>query len=340
MTSFISSSESVPDSGSALKWRRWLVAFLSVPLIGISVILAFLVAVDPYDTGKFALMDVHGVDDWNTRTAIPSRARDPQFDAAVIGNSTIQRLNPTELSQATGLRFVQLYMIGGSPHEVLAVLDLYMRHHPRPRALVVGVDPSWCVHDGSDAARNFPYWLYDRSFFEYAVRLISWQTFEHAFQRIGMALGWRERKRADGFANYEELWPPPFRNANRPRDPKPAPSEAERNVFPAIALLDAAIKKIPIEVPIVLLAPPTFHTTVPQPGSVGVLEQTACHGALARIVAGRPHSNFINYRVDNELTRNADNFADFIHYREIIARKMAEGIVASLRFGPAAKIDF
>ena len=45
-------------------------------------------------------------------TATASRARDPQFDSAVIGNSTAQMLDPAELSRATGLRFVQLYLTG------------------------------------------------------------------------------------------------------------------------------------------------------------------------------------------------------------------------------------
>ena len=57
-------------------------------------------------------------------------------------------------------------------------------------------------------------------------------------------------------------------------------------------------------------------------------------------MAGRPHSNFINYRVDNALTRDDANFADFIHYRPILASRMSEGIAASIKLGNAAKIDF
>lgn len=340
MTSSISSSETAPGSGTASAWARWLVAFLSVPLCGISLILAFLVAIDPYDTGKFGLFDIDGTDDGNTRTAIPSRARDRQFDAAVIGNSTVQRLHPAELSRATGLRFVQLYMIGASPHEELAVLDSFLRYHPRPGAVVIGTDPFWCTHDHADPGRNFPYWLYDRSFFEYAVRLISWQGIEHGFQRLAIGLGLRERKNAEGFANYEEIWPPPFRAANAPRDPLPVASDAERYFFPAISRLDAAIKRIPSDVPVIVIVPPTFHAVVPQPGTPASREREACNSALERTVAGRPSSKFINYRVDNALTRDPANFADFIHYREIVARKISDGIAASIRLGAAAQIDF
>jgi hypothetical protein len=341
MTSSISSSDSIPVADTAAEWRRWLVAFLSVPVIGACVILAFLIAVDPYDTGKFGLLSIDGVDDQNTVTAIPSRARDLQFDSAVIGNSTVQRLNPTELSQATGLRFVQLYKIGATPREVLTILDLFMRKHPHPRALVIGADPYWCTHGREEPAQNLPYWLYDQSFFEYAVRLISWRSIEHAFQRISIGLGHRQRAVVDGFFNYEEIWPPGlFRDTARPADPVPAATAAEREVFPAIARLDAAIKNIPSDVPIILFVPPTLASTVPQPGSVEATEREACNAALARTVADRPHSRFINYRVDNALTRNPDDFADYIHYRGAIAEKITQGIIASLRLGPDAKIEF
>jgi hypothetical protein len=57
-------------------------------------------------------------------------------------------------------------------------------------------------------------------------------------------------------------------------------------------------------------------------------------------VAGRAHSNFINYRIDNAVTRDIANFADFIHYHANVAEKMNQGIIESLRVGAAAKIDF
>jgi hypothetical protein len=57
-------------------------------------------------------------------------------------------------------------------------------------------------------------------------------------------------------------------------------------------------------------------------------------------VAGRPHSNFIDYRIDNALTRDPANFADLIHYRAKIARKINQGVIASILQGSAARIDF
>jgi hypothetical protein len=95
-----------------------------------------------------------------------------------------------------------------------------------------------------------------------------------------------------------------------------------------------------MDVPVVILVPPTFATTVPQTDSVPATEKKACDAALRKIGAGRPRSNFINYRVDNSLTRDRSNWLDFIHYRPVIADRIADGIVESLHLGDAAKIDF
>jgi hypothetical protein len=40
------------------------------------------------------------------------------------------------------------------------------------------------------------------------------------------------------------------------------------------------------------------------------------------------------------VTRDPANFADLIHYRAAVARKIEQGIAASLRAGEAAEIRF
>ena len=115
-----------------------------------------------------------------------------------------------------------------------------------------------------------------------------------------LRLDLRKRNAPDGFRSYEDIWPPGyFRETSRPRDPAPAGTEAERDFFPEIVLLDAAIKRLPLDVAVVLVVPPTLATTVAKPGTVAAAEREACNAALAKIVAGRPRSNFLNYRVDN-----------------------------------------
>jgi len=323
-------------------WNRCLAACLGALGIGALLLFAVVIAVDPYDSGRFGLFGIDGVDDRNTQTATVSRARDPQFDSAVIGNSTAQLLNPADLSQATGLRFVQLYLTGGSAREQLAVLDFFLRNHPRVGALVIVADPFWCGHERvAPRPGEFPYWLYGSSSLAYMARLLSWPAIEHVSQRISIGLGWRKRNDPDGFFSYEDIWlPGTFRDTNRPRDPAPAATAAGRDNFPDIALLDDVVKRLPVSVSVVLVVPPTFNTTVAKPGTPAAAERETCNRALQRTVAGRPYSNFINYRIENALTRDLANFADHIHYRPIIASRMVKGIAESIRLGEAAKIDF
>jgi len=330
------------SSDDAIGWGRCLAACLGALAISALLLFALMVLIDPYDSGRFGWLGIAGVNDRNTFTAAASRARDAQFDSAVIGNSTAQLLDPAELSRATGMRFVQLYLTGGNPREQLAVLDFFLRHHQRVGALVFVTDPFWCAHNRVESPPGaFPYWLYGKSSFAYAVRLLSRQSVEHAFQRLSIGLGLHERNDPSGFFSYEDIWlPGTFRETNKPRDPAPAATAADRDIFPEVSLLDDVIKRLSVDVPVVLVVPPTFYTTVAKPGTDAAAEREACNTALARIVAGRPHSNFINYRIDNAVTRDPANFADFIHYRPKIARKMYEGVAASVHLGEAAKIDF
>ena len=329
----------ISNSDASSEWSRCLTACVGTLGIGGLLLLAFMVVVDPYDSGKFGLLGIDGVNDRDTHTAVASLARDANFNSAIIGNSTALMLDPVELSRATGRRFVQLAVTGASPREQFAVLDFFLRHHPRAGALVVVTDPSWCAHDRAAPWYGFPYWLYEQGSLGYAARLISWPAIEHAFQRLSIGLGLRQRM--DPTGTFKDIWPPgEFHAANRPKDPPPAATIAGRDVFPEVAALDEVIKKLPVDVAVVLVVPPTFYTTVPQPGTVVAAEREACNAALSHIVAGRPYGNFINYRIDNAMTRDRANFVDFIHYRPSLAARMAEGIAASIELGNAARIDF
>jgi hypothetical protein len=330
----------ISSSDTARDWGRCLVACLGTLAVGACVILLIMLAVDPYDTGRFGWLGITGVRDRYETTANASRARDPQFNAAIFGNSTGQLIEPAELSRATGLRFVQLVAPGADPRGQLAILDFFVRHHPRVGGLVFVLDDLWCNGTLAPMPKSaFPFWLYGESRLAYVGHLFTWRALDRVFQRISIGLGRREPINPDGFWSYEEVWPPGIKH----------PAVGPKRVafggvltprFPMAGLLEAAIRKLPADVPIVLLAPPTFFTIVPDPGTPAAAQQNACYLAYKSIVAGRPHSNFIDYRIDNELTRDPANFVDLIHYRAGIARKLEHGIAASIRSGAAAKIEF
>jgi len=305
-----------------------------------ALVFALILVVDPYDSG-FGLFGIKGVDDASPRTANASRARDPQFDSAVIGNSTGQLIKPSELSRLTGVRFVQLTTPGTGPREQLAIMNYFVRHHPRIGALVITADAGWCLRDPALPLHHpFPFWLYGESRFDYVTHMFSSRALRHAGRRLMILAGRRQPSAADGYWDYEKEGAGEFAPVIAPRDDgRPAPAQVSED-FPGVALLDAAIRKLPAGVPVVLFVPPAFHTTIPRPGTLAAAEEAACKTALQKIVAGRPRSNFIDYRVDNALTRERANFMDFGHYRAIIARRVEQGIADSIKLGDKAKFEF
>jgi hypothetical protein len=336
-------SSSISSSDVSFGWGRCLAACFGAFALGAALIAVLVILVDPYDSGRFGdAFGIVGVGDRNPWTANVSRARDPQFDSAILGNSTAQLLEPARLDQATGLRFVQLVAPGADPRGDLAILDFFARHHQTIRALVVSVDQPWCSNVLLPPPQDpFPYWLYQGGTLRYLGNLFTWAALDRAFQRIAIARGTRQPVRADGYWNYEELWAP---GAKHPAVAEPATtapfSGKVAETFPYAVMLAAAIDKLPRDVSVVLLMPPTFYTIVPVPGSREAAAHTACKEAYRSIVRGRANSNLIDYRVDHALTRDPANFADLVHYRAVIARKIEQGIAASLRAGEAAQISF
>jgi hypothetical protein len=86
----------------------------------------------------------------------------------------------------------------------------------------------------------------------------------------------------------------------------------------------------------VLVMPPAFYTVLPQAGSEAAIRIGRCKTALAKVVADRPGSAFLDFRVDGSIARDPMNFMDELHYRANIARRLEESIAATLppgRFG-------
>ena len=297
------------SSSESQAWGRWLATFLWMAALGACMIFALVILVDPYDSGRFGFIGIKGISDESPRTANASRGRDPQFSAAVFGNSTGQLLKPTELSQATGLRFVQLTIPGTGPREQIVLLRWFVRHHVRADALVIVTDPVWCTDDPALPIFNpFPFWLYSDSPVEYLGQLFSSRALGRLVRRVELGLGLRSPSAPDGYWNYELLGHGEFRPAPPPNEPADTAAVAETQ-FPAIEQLAGFIANVP-NVPVVLVMPPMIASYLPRPGGRGAARLAACKGALARLVAGRPHSNFLDFRVDDPLTRDQQNFLD------------------------------
>ena len=211
-------------------WRRFALLFLGVFVTVVGIAYAFIILVDPYDSGRFVsfglrspydgttngLADVtggipasdsrvsFGDTDTSQRTSNVALGRAPQFNAAIFGNSHGQLLSPERLSRATGLNFVQLTVPGSNVREQLAMMHWFTAHHTDIGAMVLALDERWCVTDPALPLRTpFPFWLYSDSNLVYLSHAMSTRSLRDSFRRVAAAFGSPPAVDPAGYADYE-----------------------------------------------------------------------------------------------------------------------------------------
>ena len=310
--------------------RKFLAAFLAAAAAFALAAGALLLAIDPYDRG-FGLFRKAGTLETVSRMANVSRARDPRFNAAIIGNSHVQLLSPARLRQATGLDFVQLTVQATGPREQNAMLAWWLANNSRPRAVILGADYHWCVSDPSFRTNQpFPYWLYDPSPGRYAASLFRFDALGAAFRRARYLMGLEQARPADGYSDYTTQGsraPGAFAGTPglvRAKDIFGRPGE-----HPGAAKLAEALGKLPGDSRVVVLAPPVWAGVLPEPGSAGAAAERSCIAALQKIVGTRPLTTLVDARNDTDATRNPGNFYDATHYGHDIAKALEAEIAAA-----------
>jgi hypothetical protein len=318
-------------------WRtflNWLSGSGLLMLIS-TVALAYLL--DPFDTGRPTLFERPGVRPQGPRTAGASRGRDRAFNAAVIGNSHIQLVSPERLNALTGLSFVQLSIVATGPKEQFVMADWFMRHHEKPRALVISADRFWCEPElvGSDQA-PFPGWIYSSSSTEYWRGLIRYHVLEELPRRVAYLLAKRpDRARPDGYWDYEPIYMAGGYATNpalRARlEQRSDDYILNRGPFPAAARLRELVGSLPPETAIVLVFPPTYRSLLPTPGSPGDMANRACKAALREAVAGHTKAVVLDWRRDRPELHDPRLFFDWTHYRHPLAEVVEQEIAAALK---------
>ena len=322
---------SCTSSSEAAAWRRFVATFL----VGGAALLAGLMAgvalLDPYDRGAFG--EPHrGIAEAAPRVADASRARDPAFDSAVFGNSHIQLVDPAALSRATGLRFVSLTVPGTGPREQLAILDSFRRHHgDGARALVLGLDPTWCTQDPALPMTNpFPFWLYDPSRRAYLGGLLRYAALEQAAKRVGLMLGLVGPSRRDGYWNYAANRTPGFSAPTAdPAEPAADLIDDARR-FPALDRLGERLGRLPAGVRVALVRPPVHVSALPPPASNTARAEAACLRAELALAAQYPAATLIDLRRDGSAARDDGRWFDDTHYSEPVAREVEAAIATAL----------
>ncbi len=319
------------SSSEAPAWRRLAVALVGTALAAFVATAAVAVALDPYDTGRFALLRAPGVPEQGQRTANASRARDPIFDAAVIGNSHVQLLAPERLNPLTGLSFVSLATPAAMPRDHAVLLRYFASRRTSARAIVIGTDTFYCGPDVTvPEAKPFPDWLYGDSAWDYVRGLVRWDLTSVIPERIRYALGREPRARPDGYWDYTALLSRDAKGADdldRAFDFTPVNTTGR---FPSIDLLRETLKVVPPETAVIFLRTPVYVTALPPAGSPGERLQAACHDALRAVARERPRTAIVDWRVDRPEARDKGNFIDHAHYGQAVARLLEADVAKAL----------
>lgn len=331
----MNSSTSTSDPGA---WRRVLWAYPLACLLFALLAAVVIAGADPYDTGQFALLGDHGVPGFGQRLTGASLARARDTEAAILGNSTMQLLSPERLTELTGWRFVSLTMTFTGPTEQLATARWLVRHHdgvhgPELKGLVLGIDTTWCQADGKlDMVQPFPFWLYGDSAIEYLRSLINMRGFNAVVHKIRVMTGAERPFRSDGYIDFEpELR---TREAAAAKDfaiGSRAVAATGAGDFAAARLLRDFLPIVPATTTVALVMVPHYYIDLPVPGTPAAEELEACKAKFHEIAAERPHTVVLDFRNDDELTRDRRNFWDRNHYRMPIAKMIERETAAAMR---------
>jgi len=322
-----------PDQAAA-RWRPVLLWLAVFAVVLPSAVLGVLAAVDPYDTGRLSLIAARGVAAQGPRTAHASRGRDPQFNAAIIGNSRMQAVSPARLDRLTGLRFVSLTVPGTDSVEQVALLRWFASHRAAPAAVIVGVDAFTCGVGIGRGRTPFPHWLYAGTDRAYLANLFRLDAVEPTIGRLTMLAGLRPAARPDGTWDYEEgrQWAPAQGDALRRAPPEPL--AASTGPYPMLEALADAVDALPASTRVVYALPPVFAGLLPAPGSPQDRASGACRERLAVRAAARPGTVIADLRLDSPQTRDPAAFWDATHYGRPLAEQLEALIAARLRSEP------
>jgi hypothetical protein len=333
MNSSISASE-------PRRWRRLLALYLASVLALGGITAALILALDPYDTGRFSLFAEVGVPNFGPRLTAASRAREKEMDAAIIGNSTIQLIDPARLSAESGRYVISLTIPGTGPREQLVVAGFFMRHHATGmRGLVFGIDvTTWCRASGRlDLLNPFPFWLYSADVGAYAGNMMRLASISAGWRKLKLLIGKEQPLRSDGYDDYE---------AGRVWDAMTARQHLSQSASDAAVLdLDAApddiiaapllaefLARLPHDLPVVLVIPPRYYEPDVAPNVRVVARQKGCSDAFRKVARSRPNTALLDFVAQRDIA-GPDEFWDPIHYRASVARRMEAAIAAALREG-------
>ena len=324
-----------------MSWDKFLRTAITSFTVLVAFVYALILLVDPYQNVPFSLPLERAPISTNQRFAYPALARDPRFDSVIIGSSTLRLLNPEILDELTGAHFVNLAMNSATAYEQTRIHELFVRHHPETKTVIVGIDDSWCKRGASYEKytfRAFPEWMYDDNPWNDLLYLFNDKALENTVRLIEYITGNREAKyETNGYKDFTaDTGTYDIAAVGRRLYPKGPPSQRRApDVIPrreqpgwhyaSHELLDELLDTTPKGAVTLLLFAP-MHGYYLRRGEASYRE---CKARILALAARR-RVGVMDYMIDSPITRSDDNYWDPLHYKARVARDIEGDIAARL----------
>ncbi len=328
-------------SSSDPRWRRFYTRAIATAAIGVAVVYAFVVAVDPWGVLPLHVPAERPPISTNARYAFAGLARSDRFDAAIFGTSTMRMLRPAALNDAFGARFANVSMNAATAYEQSRLFEVFLRAHPRPRAVVIGLDHVWCDAGPLQryTPRAFPEAFYGANPWPAYREMLSFYAVQEAVRQFAVLTGMmRPRYGRDG---YTRFLPPEDRyDAARAAANLPAldagidwavPTPASDLTMPPLAMLDRMVAATPAQTRLMLVFMPLWLGSQGAPGSGSAAITEACKQQVTAMARARPGTVLLDFWRASPITREPTHYWDPMHYRDAIAERIEAALVGAAR---------
>lgn len=323
-------------------WRSYWRTAMGTAAGAVAVLWLAIALVDPYGSVFFAPDLLRAPVATNQRFSFPMLARDPRFDSAVAGTSTMRLMRPVVLNRLFDASFANLSMNSGTAYEQSEILRLFAQARERPKVLILGLDVVWCERGETltkFTPRPFPPWLYDEDPLNDLLHLFHPKAVEHAGQQLGFLLGLTPPRRGlDGYTRfvppkseydldlvrnriYRQSEPKPIEPVEPPVD-IPAEVRAEWR-YPALPLLDETLGRFPTATRKVLIFTPYHVYGQPRRGSEQAALWDECKRRVATLARAHANTVVLDFMIPSEITRYDTNYWDVLHYTTEVADRLA-----------------
>ena len=309
-----------------MNWRRFVLRLVGVVVGGCLALVLLIALADPWGTLPFRSPLPRMPADHSQRWAYPELARERRFDSVIMGDSASRLFKPGILDPAVDARFVNLAMVRGFAYEQSKLLDVFLRAHPNPRAVMIGLDRQWC--ERGDRLEHFGYgplpeFLYREDALAGFGNLLNMHAIETALRSASAELGLSRRPYgADGYTLLDvdfHRYDPAL--AKRLADTMmaeswPAPASPDPATWRYLPLdwLRERLDKLPASTLKLLVFVPHYHL-YPAPGSVGAAMIDECKRRVVALAQGRPGASVYDMSLPGPLTSNQDLWWDAVHLR-------------------------